>query len=88
MNRILRLSSHASLIYISMLLLLGALVGCSGKSAAPAAAELMCNEHDVPERFCTICHPELKSKLLMCQEHGVPEEICTICHPEAARKYG
>jgi len=66
MNWILRQASHASLIYLSMLLPLGTLVGCSGKPAVPAAAELMCNEHGVPERFCTICHPELKSKLLMC----------------------
>ncbi len=88
MNWILRLTSHASLICLSMLLPLGTLVGCSAKSAPPAAAELMCNEHGVPERFCIICHPELKSKLLMCQEHGVPEEICTICHPEAIEKYG
>jgi cobalt-zinc-cadmium efflux system membrane fusion protein len=88
MNWVLHQASHASLIYMSMLLPLGTLVGCSGKSAAPAVAELMCNEHGVPERFCIICHPELKSKLLMCQEHGVPEEICTICHPEAIEKYG
>jgi membrane fusion protein, heavy metal efflux system len=88
MNWVLCPNSRASLICISMLLPLVTLVGCSGKLAAPAAAELMCNEHGVPERFCTICHPELKSKLLMCQEHGVPEEICTICHPEAVEKYG
>ena len=47
-----------------------------------------CKEHGVPEKFCTLCHADLKSKLDMCREHGVPEEICTICHPQAAKKYG
>jgi len=51
-------------------------------------AGLFCKEHGVPEKFCTLCHAELKSKLLMCTEHGLPEEICTICHPESKAKYG
>lgn len=67
------------------------LPGCSGggdsAGSSTAAAELMCEEHGVPERLCTLCHPELREKLLMCQEHGVPEEICTICHPELKAKY-
>jgi membrane fusion protein, heavy metal efflux system len=47
-----------------------------------------CKEHGVPEKFCTICHPELKEKLLLCTEHGnIPEEICTLCHPEVQKKY-
>src|SRR4051794_4422280 len=47
-----------------------------------------CKEHGVPEKFCTICHPELKDKLLLCPEHGnIPEEICTLCHPEVEKKY-
>ncbi len=51
-------------------------------------AGLFCKEHGVPEKFCTLCHEELKSKLVACSEHGLPEEICTICHPEVAAKYG
>ncbi|MBX6312390.1 MAG: efflux RND transporter periplasmic adaptor subunit [Isosphaeraceae bacterium] len=47
-----------------------------------------CKEHEVPEKFCTLCHPELKEKLLLCTEHGnIPEDICTLCHPEAQQKY-
>ena len=47
-----------------------------------------CKEHGVPEKFCTICHPELKDKLLLCTEHGnIPEDICTLCHPEVEKKY-
>ncbi len=88
MNRALYKVPIALLINISLLLFLGTLAGCSGKIPEPAIDELMCIEHGVPERFCILCHPELKSKLLMCQEHGVPEEICTICHPEAIQKYG
>src|SRR5262245_44100609 len=54
---------------------------------APAAAGdeagLYCDEHGVPEKFCTLCHQELKEKLLLCKEHGnIPEDICTLCHPE------
>src|SRR3989304_2201334 len=51
-------------------------------------AGLFCQEHGVPEKFCTLCHAELKSRLVMCQEHGLPEEVCTICHPANERKYG
>jgi membrane fusion protein, heavy metal efflux system len=48
---------------------------------------LYCKEHGVPEKFCTLCHPELKEKLLLCPEHGnIPEEICTLCHPEVEKK--
>lgn len=46
-----------------------------------------CEEHGVPEKFCTICHPELKDKLLLCPEHGnIPEDICTLCHPDVKKK--
>jgi cobalt-zinc-cadmium efflux system membrane fusion protein len=55
---------------------------------AQVDAGLFCKEHGVPEKFCTLCHEELKSKLIVCSEHGLPEEICTICHPEVATKYG
>src|SRR5262245_38810147 len=58
---------------------------------APAAAEspdLYCEEHGGPEKFCTLCHEELKDKLMLCKEHGnIPEDICTLCHPEVAKKY-
>lgn len=51
-------------------------------------AGLYCEEHGVPEKFCTLCHEELKSSLLLCKEHGdVPEDICTRCHPELEKKY-
>jgi cobalt-zinc-cadmium efflux system membrane fusion protein len=50
---------------------------------------LWCNEHNVYEDECVICHPELASKTkgdspgdLQCEEHGVPEEECGICQPE------
>jgi cobalt-zinc-cadmium efflux system membrane fusion protein len=51
-------------------------------------AGLYCKEHGVPEKFCTLCHPELKDTLMLCKEHGgIPEDICTLCHPEVAKKY-
>src|SRR5262245_51150491 len=47
-----------------------------------------CEEHGVPEQFCTLCHVELKGKLLLCPEHGnIPEEICTLCHSDVEKKY-
>lgn len=50
---------------------------------------LYCKEHGVPEAFCTLCHEELKSKLMLCKEHGgIPEDICTLCHPELQKKHG
>jgi cobalt-zinc-cadmium efflux system membrane fusion protein len=53
---------------------------------------LWCNEHDVYEDECVICHPEIASKAaekrdpnrLWCNEHGLYEDECTICHPELA----
>ena len=51
-------------------------------------AGLFCREHGVPEKFCTLCHEELKSRLVQCKEHGLPEEICTLCHPDSRAKYG
>jgi membrane fusion protein, heavy metal efflux system len=85
-----------------MLLLLAALVtaGCNGTSppdlggppagtaSASADSGLYCKEHGVPEKFCTLCHEELKAKLLLCKEHGdIPEDICTLCHPEVEKKH-
>lgn len=61
-----------------------------GKAQAEESADagLFCKEHGVPEKFCTICHPESKQTLLLCKEHGdIPEDICTLCHPEVAKKY-
>ncbi|MBI5395757.1 MAG: efflux RND transporter periplasmic adaptor subunit [Verrucomicrobia bacterium] len=65
-------------------------------STAPSQRDpkrLWCEEHNVYEDECTICHPELKGKAkpataqrLMCKEHGVPEDECGICHPELASK--
>lgn len=58
----------------------------------PAQAQVaesgpFCDEHGVPEKFCTICHPELKEKLLLCPEHGnIPEDIYTLCHPDVKKK--
>jgi cobalt-zinc-cadmium efflux system membrane fusion protein len=58
---------------------------------APAASQetaLQCKEHGVPEKFCTLCHKELKTSLMLCKEHGnIPEDICTLCHPELQKKY-
>lgn len=49
---------------------------------------LFCKEHGVPEKFCTICHEDLKKTLMLCAEHGnIPEDICTLCHPEVKDKH-
>ncbi len=59
-----------------------------GTAVAAEDAGLFCKEHGVPEKFCTLCHDELKSSLLLCKEHGnIPEDICTLCHPEVAERY-
>jgi membrane fusion protein, heavy metal efflux system len=56
--------------------------------AQDANAGTYCEEHGVPEKFCTVCHPDLKEKLLLCPEHGnIPEDICTLCHKEVQKKY-
>jgi hypothetical protein len=78
----------AGLIVGPLVLLTVAWSGCSRPAASPETGELMCKEHGVPEKFCTLCHPELKSRLLMCREHGVPEDICTLCHPELIERFG
>lgn len=49
---------------------------------------LYCEEHGIPEKFCTLCHEELKKTLLLCKEHGdAPEDVCTLCHPEVREKH-
>ena len=71
--------------------------GCGQTAPAPSVpvakadstdgAGLYCKEHGVPEKFCTLCHEELKGKLVACTEHGgLPEDICTLCHPEVEQK--
>lgn len=58
-------------------------------SEAPLAAGLFCKEHGVPEKFCTLCHPELARSLMLCSEHGdIPEDICTLCHDDVEMAYG
>lgn len=59
-----------------------------GEKVTPAEdTGLSCKEHGVPEKFCTLCHAELKDKLLLCKEHGdIPEDICTLCHPDVQKK--
>jgi cobalt-zinc-cadmium efflux system membrane fusion protein len=68
-----------------------ALLPAWARPQAPAASQetaLQCKEHGVPEKFCTLCHKELKTSLMPCKEHGnIPEDICTLCHPELAKKY-
>ncbi len=57
-------------------------------TAAAADSGLYCKEHGVPEAYCTLCHPDLKTKLLLCKEHGdIPEDICTLCHPEVEKTH-
>ena len=59
-----------------------------GGPARPATSGLYCKEHGVPEAFCTLCHAELKAKLMLCKEHGdIPEDICTLCHPELKKAH-
>lgn len=56
--------------------------------AAGPGSGLFCDEHGVPERFCTLCHPNRKETLLLCPEHGdIPEDICTKCHPDVREKH-
>lgn len=63
--------------------------GCS-RGPDLQAAELWCQEHGVEEKFCILCHPEIKNdpSILLCKEHfDIPEAICTACHPELKAKY-
>lgn len=67
-----------------------AVSGCTGGSADSTEAALWCEEHGVEEKYCVLCHPEIRenSDLLLCPEHGnIPEAICTACHPELKEKY-
>jgi hypothetical protein len=70
-------------------------MGCGsqegGVTATAAADEaLWCKEHGVEEKYCVLCHPEIREDpdMLLCAEHGdIPEAICTACHPELKEKY-
>jgi hypothetical protein len=60
-----------------------------GKPPAAPAQEALC-KHEVADRFCPLCHPEIQKDpdILLCKEHeNIPEEICTACHPELKAKY-
>lgn len=50
-----------------------------------AAGETLCS-HKVPEKACTLHHPELVSEFKRlgdwCAEHSVPESQCLVCHPD------
>ncbi|WP_152054469.1 efflux RND transporter periplasmic adaptor subunit [Tautonia marina] len=63
--------------------------GASASATAGAVDYgLYCREHGAPEKFCTLCHPELEETLLLCPEHGnIPEDLCTLCHPEVEQQY-
>lgn len=63
--------------------------GQTKSTGGTAKAEAFC-KHEVAERFCPFCHPEIKNdpNVLLCKEHGdIPEDICTACHPELKAKY-
>ena len=48
--------------------------------------EIVLCEHKVPERTCTLHHPELVPQFKRagdwCTPHGVPESQCLKCHPD------
>ncbi len=49
------------------------------------AGDPLCS-HRVPEKACTLHHPELTAEFKRlgdwCAEHGVPESQCLVCHPD------
>ncbi len=48
--------------------------------------EIVLCDHDVPEKTCTLHHPELVPQFKRagdwCAPHGVPESQCLRCHPD------
>ncbi len=59
------------------------------QSTTGAQKEALCR-HEVAERLCPLCHPEIRNdpNILLCKEHGnIPEDLCTACHPELKAKY-
>jgi cobalt-zinc-cadmium efflux system membrane fusion protein len=56
---------------------------------------LWCNEHNIYEDECLLCHPELAQQKetelrdpnrLWCREHDIYEDECLLCHPELAQQ--
>lgn len=60
--------------------------GTMSTLTAEAADQSALCEHEVPEKVCTRCHPELEGQFKKvndwCGEHGRPESQCLICHPD------
>lgn len=90
--------THAALVVVTALAGVGfwwtrpvwapALAQLRGSTLPGIAKNAMCPEHGVPERYCTLCHEELKTRLLLCNRHGgLPEAICTLCNHAAAQTY-
>lgn len=95
MSRSIGKSPYTRRLYlVGTLLAMMSVVGCSGSnpgsSEASADNALWCKEHGVEEKYCVLCHPEIKEdgEMLLCKEHGnIPEAICIACHPELKEKY-
>lgn len=64
------------------------------EAMSPAAKEIShehekyggwCHGHDLPEAYCTKCHPELaeryKAEGDWCEAHEFPESACPKCNP-------
>jgi hypothetical protein len=55
-------------------------------NAKPGSYEDWCDEHQVPESQCTLCHPDLiaafKATGDWCEEHSLPESHCRKCNPD------
>jgi len=94
------MSRILSVARLSLLIAAGAAsAGCSPEgaesgnppaAAAPGAAKEALCKHEVADKFCPLCHPEIRNdpNILLCKEHdNIPEDICTACHPELKAKY-
>lgn len=59
--------------------------GHAPADAKPGSYEDWCDEHQVPESQCSLCHPELiaafKATGDWCAEHSLPESQCRKCNP-------
>jgi thiol-disulfide isomerase/thioredoxin len=68
------------------------LVGCASSPHGKLSelsrvdGEIVLCEHKVPEKTCTLHHPELVPQFKRagdwCTPHGVPESQCLKCHPD------
>jgi len=86
---------------LAVILAFFALGGCRGESAStgPAPSPLekaipgslpagapWCDEHGVPESYCTRCDPSLIPKFKQagdwCGGHNLPESQCLVCNPQ------